>query len=98
MNSAYLSSLSFTSSSTRIGWLLTWVVWVVLSAVANTLLLSAYKLSDFVSDKLWSVACTRPKHELRFQQNEAGVTPEARRDRGRDFAARWGRSRLSSCF
>jgi len=26
------------------------------------------------------------------------VTPEARRDRGRDFAARWGRSRLSSCF
>src|SRR5438093_1384343 len=33
-----------------------------------------------------------------FQQQEAGVTPEARRDRGRDFAARWGRSRLSSCF
>src|SRR5713101_4358481 len=32
------------------------------------------------------------------QQHEAGVTPEARRDRGRDFAARWGRSRLSSCF
>ncbi len=26
------------------------------------------------------------------------MTPEARRDRGRDFAARWGRSRLSSCF
>src|SRR5712692_10853279 len=33
-----------------------------------------------------------------LQQQEAGVTPEARRDRGRDFAARWGRSRLSSCF
>ena len=27
-----------------------------------------------------------------FQQQEAGVIPEARRDRGRDFAARWGRS------
>src|SRR5713226_3309819 len=82
MNSAYLSSLSFTSSSTRIGWFLTWVVWVVLSEVASTLLLSAYKLSDFVSDKLSGPSHTRGQNtSCDFQQQEAGVTPEARRDR-----------------
>src|SRR6266849_10340994 len=82
MNSAYLSSLSFTSSSTRIGWLLTWVVWVVLSEVASTLLLSAYKLSDSVSDKLSGPSHTRGQNtSCDFQQQEAGVTPEARRDR-----------------
>src|SRR6266478_5115825 len=78
MNSAYLSSLSFTSSSTRIGWLLTWVVWVVLSEVASTFLLSAYKLSDFVSDKLSGPSHARGQNTgCDFQRQEAGVTPEA---------------------
>jgi len=51
-------------------------------------------VSDTLSYKLLIPFFARPKHELRFPSQEAGVTPEARRDRGRDFAARWGRSRL----
>src|SRR6266851_6776407 len=59
-----------------------------------------------LSDKLYAAPHTICLTELfrgqntnrDFQQQEAGVTPEGRRDRGRDFAARWGRSRLSSCF
>src|SRR6266851_1238660 len=99
MNSAYFSSLSFTSSSTRI-----WMV-ADLGCLGGAFRSGKY-CSPFsiqivrlrVCQTLGSVACTRPKQELRFQQHEAGVTPEARRDRGREFAARWGRSRLSSCF
>ena len=103
MNSAYCSSLSLTSSSTRIWRLLTWVAWVVLLPVASTR--SPFGIrncqTSCLQAKLHATVrriSARPKHELRFRAARGGSDPRSPEGPGRDFAARWGRSRLSSCF
>ena len=40
----------------------------------------------------------RPKHDLRLPAERGGSDPRSPEGSGRDFAARWGRSRLCSCF
>ena len=40
----------------------------------------------------------RAKHELRFSAARGGSDPRSPQGPGREFAARWGRSRLCSCF
>src|SRR5690349_4185001 len=56
-------------------------------------------LSDILSYRiLLSSSSARPKHELRFLAARGGSDPRSPKGSGRDSAARWGRSRLWSCF
>src|SRR5713101_3947288 len=96
MNFAYWSSCVFTDSSTR-AWIVTdfgclgGALMIAMLSFCSSLTVSSHMLSYKVADSLFlrgqNTSCV-------FQQEEAGVTPEARRDRGRNSAARWGRSRL----
>src|SRR6266852_2095508 len=100
MNSAYRSSCAFTDSSTR-AWIVTdfgclggALMIAMLSFCSSFTVLSdklSYKVSDFSSP-------ARPKHELRLPAARGGSDPRSPKGSGRDFAARWGRSRLWSCF
>ena len=83
MNSAYRSSCAFTDSSTR-----AWIV-IVFGCLGGALMIAILSFYSSLAVLYYglsynSVAApsARPKHELRFpEQLEAGVTPEARRDR-----------------
>ena len=49
--------------------------------------------------KRWNLLDSpRPKHELRSLAARGGSDPRSPKGSGRDCAARWGRSRLWSCF
>jgi hypothetical protein len=100
MNSAYRSSCVFTDSSTR-AWIVT--VFGCLGGALMIAMLSFYSSLAVLYYGLSynSVAAPPPRGQntgCGFLQPEAGVTPEARRDRAAIFAARWGRSRPSECF
>src|SRR6267154_2618545 len=96
MNFAYWSSCAFTDSSTR-AWMVTdfgclggALMIAMLSFGPSFTVLSdtlSYKASD-------SLPPARPKHELRFPAARGGSDPRSPKGSGRDFAARWGRSRL----
>src|ERR1700730_7956312 len=85
MNSAYRSNCAFTDSSTR-----AWIV-TVFGCFGGALMIAIYSfyysssvLSYILSyNSVAALPSARPKHGLRFaEQPEAGVTPEARKDRG----------------
>src|SRR5467141_3328426 len=100
MNFAYWSSYVFTDSSTR-AWIVTdfgclggALIIAMLSRCSSFTVLS-YILSYKVPD---SLLAARPKQELRVPAARGGSDPRSPKGSGRDFAARWGRSRLWSCF
>src|SRR6266481_1368135 len=95
MNIAYRSSCIFTDSSTR-AWMVTdfgclgGALMIAMLSFCPPLWFLSYILSYKFSDSLFPA---RPKHELRVPAARGGSDPRSPKGSGRDFAARWGRSR-----
>src|SRR5260370_23438604 len=96
MHFAYWSSCVFTDSSTR-AWIVTdfgclgGALMIAMLSLCSSFAVLYYMLSYKVPD---SLLLRGQNTSCGFQQQEAGVTPRSPKGSGRDFAARWGRSRL----